>query len=132
VARRINELIETLTPAPRDGAPADGTSRDDAAPRDGTQATQVPLAFRWRGRRYVVGSVLAQWVETGAWWTAEAAAAIPDDAERQLWRVEVCRGTQTGVFDLCLRRSVLTNHGVPTNRGVDGTDHRWSIFAIHD
>jgi len=59
---------------------------------------QPPLAFRWQGRRYVVGCVLAHWVETGAWWRAAGSLADP---ERQMWRVEVCRGRSTGVFDLC-------------------------------
>jgi hypothetical protein len=64
-----------------------------------------PMAFRWQGRRYVVGSVLSHWVETGAWWRAPSGvggqpSGVPDP-ERQLWRVEVCRGSSTGVFDLC-------------------------------
>lgn len=72
-----------------------------------------PMAFRWQGRRYVVGSVLSHWVETGAWWRVPSSApnsvassveeqpsGVPDP-ERQLWRVEVCRGSSTGVFDLC-------------------------------
>jgi len=72
---------------------------------------QPPLAFRWQGRRYIVGSVLAHWVETGAWWRA---AGPLTDPERQLWRVEVCRGESTGVFDLC----------------QDTTG--WSLRAVHD
>ena len=69
-----------------------------------------PMAFRWQGRRYVVGSVLAHWVETGAWWRVPSSAGVPSsvggtsgvpDPERQMWRVEVCRGKSTGVFDLC-------------------------------
>ncbi len=88
---------------------------------------QPPLAFRWQGRRYVVGSVLAHWVETGAWWrsgapavtgpatgsTSGAISAVPDP-ERQLWRVEVCRGRSTGVFDLCQ------------------DDAGWSLRGVHD
>ena len=120
--RRVGDLIEPLT----GGAGEIG------------QREQPPLAFRWRGRRYVVGSVLAHWVETGAWWrtpavaTAAAATAgpatagpatagpmttAPDvvaDPERQLWRVEVCRGKSTGVFDLC----------------HDTTG--WSLRGVHD
>jgi hypothetical protein len=103
--RQVNESIESLTPTAGTG-PA------------------VPLAFRWRGRRYVVGSVLAHWVETGAWWRPEyrapkqpPPAGAPADPERWLWRVEVdSRGRQTGVFDLCLDR----------DRG------HWSLHAIYD
>jgi hypothetical protein len=88
--RRIDEPVESL-----------------AGP---SGVTSAPLAFRWRGRRYVVGTVLAHWVETGAWWrpapagkaqTDAAADPGPADPERLLWRVEACRGSQTGVFDLC-------------------------------
>ena len=42
--RRVDEPVEPLAP----GRP--------------------PRAFRWRGRRYVVQTVLTHWVETGAWW----------------------------------------------------------------
>ena len=105
--RQINESIESLTPL----ATSDGGS-SHAAP---------PLAFRWRGRRYVVGPVLAHWVETGAWWRAPATQQQldqpPADPERWLWRVEAgSRDRQTGVFDLCLDRD---------------REH-WSLHAIYD
>lgn len=93
--RRVAEPVEPLT--------------DDRA--------HPPLAFRWQGRRYVVGSVLAHWVETGAWWRSAAATGVPEplpDPERQLWRVEVCRGRSTGVFDLCQ------------------DDSGWSLRGVHD
>ncbi|HVQ87851.1 MAG TPA: DUF6504 family protein [Actinomycetes bacterium] len=80
---------------------------------------QPPLAFRWQGRRYVVGSVLAHWVETGAWWRVPSREAPTDgtaptrtDPERQLWRVEACRGSSTGVFDLCQDTSGWSLRGV--------------------
>jgi hypothetical protein len=114
--RRIDESIESLTPVANDGT--------------------APLAFRWRGRRYVVGAVLAHWVETGAWWRRAAqrptpgSDELPDsvpDPERWLWRVEACRGAQTGVFDLCLEVG---------DRPGDHTDargsERWSLHAIYD
>lgn len=87
--------------------------------------TAAPLAFRWRGRRYVVGTVLAHWVETGAWWRPAAGAAGaaadpgPADPERLLWRVEACRGSQTGVFDLCCE-------------SAGAGQERWVLQAIHD
>jgi hypothetical protein len=34
-----------------------------------------PEQFLWRGRLYVVRGVLAQWVETTAWWRGPAARA---------------------------------------------------------
>jgi hypothetical protein len=118
--RRIDESIESLAPA----APPSGPGSAFGAGEPG-----APLAFRWRGRRYVVGSVLAQWVETGAWWRrpvdagrqgAEAAEwSVPVDPERRLWRVEACRGAETGVFDLCLEVD---------DRGPG----RWSLHTIHD
>ncbi|MEO8330410.1 MAG: DUF6504 family protein, partial [Candidatus Nanopelagicales bacterium] len=76
---------------------------------------------------------LAHWVETGAWWRVPAgghsaheskherdtrdgrqAPGSVIDPERQLWRVEACRGSSTGVFDLC----------------HDTTG--WSLRGVHD
>ncbi|HEX5016423.1 MAG TPA: DUF6504 family protein [Actinomycetes bacterium] len=104
--RRIDESIESLTPL----AAADAE-------------LVAPMAFRWRGRRYVVDSVLAHWVETGAWWRrtdqnrSECDLQPPADPERWLWRVEAgTRTSHTGVFDLCLERD----------------PGRWSVHAIYD
>ena len=55
--RRVDEAIEPLAPG------------------------QPPRAFRWRGRRYVVHTVLTHWVETGS-----------------------RNGLGSGVLDLCLDR----------------------------
>ena len=118
--RRIDESIESLTPVASDGA--------------------APLAFRWRGRRYVVGAVLAHWVETGAWWrrtaprptsgSGELSDSVPDP-ERWLWRVEACRGAQTGVFDLCLEVDDRpAAHSADSSR--DQGPGRWSLHAIYD
>ncbi|HEX5560370.1 MAG TPA: DUF6504 family protein [Nocardioidaceae bacterium] len=82
-----------------------------------------PEQFVWHGRLWKVHTVLAQWVETGAWWHSggvqAALGADPagsDDespvigaatdlaAEREVWRVEAGRGRSVesgrGVFDL--------------------------------
>lgn len=113
--RRIDESIESLTPV------AGGDT--------------APLAFRWRGRRYVVGAVLAHWVETGAWWRRAAprptsgSGELPDP-ERWLWRVEACRGAQTGVFDLC--KEVDGTDGDSAGRTGDRDPGRWSLHAIYD
>ncbi|MGB2839410.1 MAG: DUF6504 family protein [Actinomycetes bacterium] len=119
--RRIDESIESLTPM---------SQSDNAA--------VAPLAFRWRGRRYVVGTVLAHWVETGAWWRRVAphpqreephsTTSGPPDPERWIWRVEACRGAQTGVFDLCLEVDHLVDVG-PTEAPAP---ERWSLHAIYD
>lgn len=130
--RRIDESIESLVPGVTPGT-GTGTGAGGGA--------TAPLAFRWRGRRYVVGTVLAHWVETGAWWrrTAPRPVSISDelpDPERRLWRVEACRGAQTGVFDLCLEVDPLAP---AVDSAVDSADRagpqgqeRWSLHAIYD
>ena len=96
-------------------------------PVESLAGTVTPLAFRWRGRRYVVGTVLAQWVETGAWWRGASRRlgqlddqpdSPPEDPERSLWWVEACRGAHTGVFDLSCESA--------------GGQERWVLHAIHD
>jgi len=55
----------------------------------------VPIGFVWRGRRYAVRSVIAQWQERRAWWR-EALDPAPGEPhgigaaarERHVWRVE--------------------------------------------
>lgn len=109
--RRVGDPLELLG----------GVVGPDSGGTDPVEAVvEPPLAFRWQGRRYVVASVLAHWIETGAWWRTFGAAGtagasgVLTDPERQLWRVEVCRGASTGVFDLC----------------HDSTG--WSLRAVHD
>ena len=84
-----------------------------------------PAQFLWRGRLYVVRSVIAHWVEGGSWWrrlTGSAGAGagidghgastgastgdrpvIEPSGERQVWRVEASTGRSSslGVYDLC-------------------------------
>lgn len=93
---------------------------------DGEVGDEAPGQFIWRGRLWQVRSVVAHWVETGAWWTsprvlaaigsassAEAGSRTEGEvdpglgwatevvAERQLWRVEASMGRAGGgVFDL--------------------------------
>jgi hypothetical protein len=82
-------------------------------------AVEGPEQFLWKGRLWKVSAVVAQWVETGAWWqssgvhavlgaetdpaTGSAAGpatgpatdtAVRTDlsAEREVWRVEAARG----------------------------------------
>jgi Family of unknown function (DUF6504) len=90
-------------------------------------AVEGPEQFLWKGRLWKVSAVVAQWVETGAWWQssgvhavlgaeagagaeaeADADATVRTDlsAEREVWRVEAARGRTVrsdegaGVFDL--------------------------------
>jgi hypothetical protein len=123
--RRIDETIESLTP-PKAASGASGSATGSVL--------GAPLAFRWRGRRYVVDSVLAHWVETGAWWrhtdrldrTPSSAGLPPADPERWLWRVVVVSKTsQTGVFDLCLEPDSSRDPSPAPSPG------RWSLHAIY-
>ena len=70
----------------------------DADPSDG-----VPAVFRWRGRRYTVGAVVATWVEAMPWWVDRGYGqrAAERTAQRHVWRVEAAPRTGTsGVYDL--------------------------------
>lgn len=78
-----------------------------------------PEQFLWRHRLYVVRSVLAHWVESGAWWRGEGVLALTGDrptaaaaagpgpsdllSEREVWRVEAGAGRTAGcgLYDLC-------------------------------
>ena len=79
-------------------------------------AVEGPEQFLWKGRLWKVSAVLAQWVETGAWWQSsdvhavlgadsppdqghegsgqQTATAVRTDlsAEREVWRVQAGRG----------------------------------------
>ena len=78
-----------------------------------------PRGFGWRGRRYVVCAVLAQWVEvlpvprrrSGA---GRVGGMVGADVERvEVWRVEAMSRVGRGVYEIaesagewCLRRVV--------------------------
>src|SRR4051795_10183308 len=66
-------------------------------------AVEGPEQFLWKGRLWKVSTVVAQWVETGAWWQssgvhavlgAETDAAVGTDlsAEREVWRGQAAPG----------------------------------------
>ena len=103
------------------------------------QLVEGPEQFLWRGRLWKVSTVLAHWVETGAWWTSRETHAVlgadePDGsdgsdgqsgpvdlvADRHVWRVEADRGMASagvrGVFDLLL----------------DGADGTWRLSRCLD
>jgi hypothetical protein len=82
-------------------------------------AVEGPEQFLWKGRLWKVSAVVAQWVETGAWWQSSGVHAVLGaetdpatgpaagpatgpatdtavrtdlSAEREVWRVEAARG----------------------------------------
>ena len=63
----------------------------------------APTAFRWRGKRYRVVSVLGHWREDEGWW--RRADGVPTRIEpTDLWRVEARNGAPTqGVYELVRR-----------------------------
>jgi hypothetical protein len=67
--------------------------------------TNIPRAFRWRGRRYRVSEIGANWTERGPWWEGQG--------ERTFFRALTDRNS---VFDLCFE---------PTHR-------RWLLYRLHD
>ena len=85
---------------------------DGAGSVEGGSAGPSPEAFIWRGRLYVVRSVLAQWRERRAWWRdaleADETQVRPGEtlvaasSEQHVWRVEASPGWSftPGVYDL--------------------------------
>ena len=80
----------------------------------GDRGGATPGSFLWRGRLYLVRSVLGHWYERRAWWNAAAARALHGEqssgdstvlsaAECEVWRVEAGAGRSfgVGVYDLC-------------------------------
>src|SRR4051812_50213200 len=67
-------------------------------------AVEGPEQFLWKGRLWKVSAVVAQWVETGAWWQSsgvhavlgadetDAAARTDLSAEREGWRLLAAPG----------------------------------------
>ncbi len=91
-------------------------TRLHADPVEVRRRDDVPEQFLWRGRLYVVRTVLARWTESGGWWrgagvrgltTGEAGPAALDDGEQDWFRVEADSGrlaalsAGAGVYDLC-------------------------------
>jgi Family of unknown function (DUF6504) len=98
--------------------PAMGAGRPEGC---GQPDPQIPGSFLWRGRLYIVRSVLGHWRERRSWWTTSAAGAVHGETaeqgpsgtpsgrssilgeEREVWRVEASPGRSfvAGVYDLC-------------------------------
>ena len=135
MVRRYEEPIEVRARAAersRSGAtsvPAGGdTGGDDRTVVSGDTGEQVPTAFLWRGRLYVVRAVLGHWSQRRPWWRealdpredtdlpvsrdsrADAAGGqrvvgslrTVAELEQDVWRVEASPGRlhQAGVYDL--------------------------------
>lgn len=85
--------------------------RSYAEPVTVQRRDDAPEQLLWRGRLYVVRTVLARWVEAGGWWRTAAlntaagasTATALADADREYWRVEATPGLAAGVvvLDLC-------------------------------
>jgi hypothetical protein len=94
MSRRYADPIDVR----RAGGPAvPGRSPDESPP-------DQPSQFLWRGRLYVVRSVIAHWIESSSWWGGSRRAlegAIPPH-EHEVWRVEAQAGRSStaGVYDL--------------------------------
>jgi hypothetical protein len=67
-----------------------------------------PARFAWRGRRYMVRSVMEHWVVNREWWREPG--PLPGRPELQFWRVEASveasvealsgRGAPPGTYEL--------------------------------
>lgn len=103
-------------------------------------ADGAPAAFRWRGRGYVVRSVLANWVEAMPWWSggipplpAGGQSGLQGHLQSQLWRVEAVGSTGVGVYDL--RRSVHRMHASAPSWSADRgdvIDVLWRVERVLD
>jgi hypothetical protein len=73
-----------------------------------------PTQFLWRGRLYVVGEVIAHWIESSAWWggSRRALEGALMAHEHEVWRVEAQAGRSdmAGVYDL--RRDMVADRWV--------------------
>jgi hypothetical protein len=94
----------------------------------------APAAFRWRGRRYTVGAIVAAWVEALPWWVDQGSTQGSTQGSRQgstrgygqrhVWRVEAAPRTGTfGVYDLYRVSSDGSQH--------DGSRH-WGLERVID
>lgn len=73
-----------------------------------TDQRGAPIAFTWRGTRYVTVSEPEMWFAKATWWRA---ASATHQVERRMWRVGAlpCSGPRSlhtaqpdeGIYDLC-------------------------------
>lgn len=89
----------------------------------GPGSDPVPDAFVWRGRLYLVRTVVDHWRQRSAWWRTalelesgqEADLFDPTVLEEEVWRVEAAPGRtfDQGIYDLA--------HG-----------SRWRLLGVSD
>lgn len=114
---------------------------DPVQVRSAEGPSRRPEAFIWRGRLYVVRTVLGQWRERRAWWrdafdagpAAGSGEASGSDGmspaltaaatEQQIWRIEASPGWSfaPGVYDLAQEPAADPAHA----------DH-WSLVRVAD
>ena len=104
MVRRYEEPIEVRARAAersRSGAtsvPAAGdTGGDDRTTPSGDTGEQVPTAFLWRGRLYVVRAVLGHWSQRRPWWREaldpREDTDLPDSPDSRDSRADAAGGT---------------------------------------
>lgn len=85
---------------------AETVTRQEPATASGSMPhDHEPLAFTWRGRRYVVTRVIGHWREEEGWWRRPDGEPIRIE-QSDLWRVEATRATAAdgrGVYELACR-----------------------------
>jgi len=95
VSRRYLEPVQVRT----------CTSESDSEPTTEFDAQARPRDFLWRGRRYVVRTVVAHWIEGGSWWRRP---------ERSGERQTVASGGRVSSVNCSRRlRPQLRSHGQP-------------------
>lgn len=89
-------------------------------------ADGIPQAFTWQGRRYLVQTVLMQWVEAGPWWRSLRELAVLADVDDlevswRLWRVEAQSSAGMLVCDLAQRVCLTSTSAYP-----------WRLIRVFD
>jgi hypothetical protein len=126
MVRRYEEPIEVRARTGEPGRSGGAGGPQAVVVSSGENEEQVPTAFLWRGRLYVVRDVLGHWSQRRPWWrealdpredadlAAEPAAGragtrvvvgslrTAAELEQDVWRVEASPGRlhQAGVYDL--------------------------------
>ncbi|MCI2239687.1 DUF6504 family protein [Kineococcus sp. TRM81007] len=116
----------------------------------------APVQFVWRGRLYLVRTLLGRWLERSAWWEQPAVAAVHGeevapgaspvvtrpvlalgDLEREVFRVEAAVGrATTGVYDLAhpVPAGTAASLGAVVSEaaGTQGSDGAWRLLRVSD
>jgi hypothetical protein len=118
----------------------------------GQALVEGPEQFLWQGRLWKVHAVLAQWVETGPWWSSSGAHAVlgaedwnnDGDPARLGERAAVSTLTADPTIDLTAELAaerevwrVEASRGLRTDRGVfdlvfDWADGGWRLTRCLD